>query len=357
MPLRRLLPFSCLLLTILIGTGAALAADGAEKPQGPPPMLVALEPIGSGAAQPMVQLVGTVRYVRTSRVAGETAGIVDRVYFTEGGRVAVDSPLLQLNTDLMQASIAATRAAHDQTLIELERARRDLRRIEVLFREESVAEVVYDENHYRVLGLEKQAEGIKATLDGQLLEQAKATVHAPFNGLIVEKNVEAGEWVPAGGQVALIADDSEVEVVVNVPENLLAYLKKGQVVSLQSGPHRFTGRFSHFIPQGDVATRTFAVKLRLTNTAGLIEGMEARALLPSGEKVEGLLVSRDAILRQDGNDILFIAVDGQAKLVPVEILGYQGMQFAIAGPGLEAGQQVVVKGNERIRDGQAIRVQ
>ena len=54
------------------------------------------------------------------------------------------------------------------------------------------------------------------------------------------------------------------------------------------------------MPKGDVATRTFDVKIRMQNSAGLIEGMEARALVPSAEKREGLKVPRDALIDRVG---------------------------------------------------------
>jgi len=341
-------------LLILLGVTAGWAAEN-EKNQGPPPMLVSTSTIETGTALPTVDLVGTVRYVRTSRVAGEISGIVDQIYFSEGARVKAGEPLLKLNSDLLKTTIEGTRASHQQILIELERARKDLQRIETLFREESIAEVVYDENHFRVLGLEKQAEALQTTLDRHLLELQKATIRAPFSGLVLEKATEQGEWISAGGPIATIADDSEVEIVVDVPQNLLEYLSKGQKVEISSANHQFEGQFSHFVPRGDISTRTFTVKLRLKNRFELIEGMEAHAMLPAGEPMEGLLVPRDAVLKQFGMDILFLAVDGMAKMYPVRILGYQGMQAAVAGDGLEAGQQVVVKGNERIHDGQAIR--
>lgn len=355
MQLKPLMQRIFCLLLILTCSAPALATEDAAKPEGPPPMLVSVGSIENGSAQPMVEMVGTVRYVRTSRVAGEISGIVEQIHFSEGERVRAGEPLLQLNTDLLQTTISGTRASHQQVLIELERARKDLQRISALFREESIAEVVYDENHYRVLGLEKQAEALKATLDRQLQEQQKTTIHAPFGGLVLAKNTERGEWVSAGGQIATIADDSEIEIVADVPQHLLAYLKKGQQIDIRSGNKNFQGRFAHFVPQGDVATRTFAVKLRLKNDLGLIEGMEARALLPAGEKVDGLLVPRDAVIKQHGMDILFLAVEGKAKMVPVQIRGHRGMQVAVASDDLAAGQQVVVKGNERISDGQAIR--
>lgn len=330
-------------------------AEEAKQPQGPPPMLVEVTEITTGAAEPMIELVGTVRYARVSRVAAEVAGIVKSIAITEGARVAAGQPLVQLRSDILEARLAGTRANHEQADIELARARKDLKRMQALFAEKSISESIHDENHYRVLAQEKQVAALKASLDLQQLEIDKTNILAPFSGLVQEKLTEQGEWVATGGVVAVIADDQQIEVDINAPQHLLGYLQSNQQVPVRSGGKSFTGRFIHFIPQGHIATRTFRVKLMLENAEGLIEGMEAHAQLPSGPKVDSLVVPRDAVINQRGQQLIFLAVDGKAKRVPVKINGYQGMQVAVEGEDLSAGQQVVTKGNERIRDGQAIR--
>ena len=318
-------------------------------------MLVEVTEITQGAAEPMVELVGTIRYARVSRVAAEVAGIVEKIDFREGARVKAGQPLVKLRSDLLEARINGTRANYEQAQIELERARKDLNRIKALFSEKSVSESLYDENHYRVLAQEKQVAALKATLDQQQLEINRTQIHAPFSGLVQEKLTEQGQWIATGGQIAVIADDQQIEVNIDVSQHLLTFLQAGRQLAVRSGGKNYTGRFVHFIPQGDIATRTFTVKLALDQAKGLIGGMEAHVSLPNGPKLDSLLVPRDAVLKQFGKQIIFLAVEGKAKQVAVRVNGYQGMQVAIEAPELAAAQQVVIKGNERIRDGQAIR--
>jgi multidrug efflux pump subunit AcrA (membrane-fusion protein) len=90
------------------------------------------------------------------------------------------------------------------------------------------------------------------------------------------------------------------------------------------------------------------------NDHHLIEGMEARVRLPQGKRKKSLLVKRDAVITKFGKDVLFAAVDGKAVMVPVKVVGYEGMTVGVAAEGLKEGMKVVVKGNERLRDGQAI---
>ncbi len=110
------------------------------------------------------------------------------------------------------------------------------------------------------------------------------------------------------------------------------------------------------MPKGDIATRTFSIKIRLKNKGGLIEGMAARVMLPASAEVSGLLVPRDAVINKFGREVVFVVADGQAKMVPVEVTGYSGMQLSVKGDGLEAGQKVITKGQERIfKDGTPVR--
>ena len=78
--------------------------------------------------------------------------------------------------------------------------------------------------------------------------------------------------------------------------------------------------------------------------------------MPSADKREGLKVPRDAVIDKFGQNVIWLAKDSAAKMVPVQVIGYDEMSVAVAGPGLEDGDIVVVKGNERLREGQPVRL-
>ena len=147
------------------------------------------------------------------------AGIVETIDFTEGSKVKAGQPLVKLRSELLEAKVSGTRANYQEAQIELERAGKDLQRFKALFNEKSVSESLYDENYYRVLAQEKRVAFLKATLDQQLLEIQKTRIYAPFSGLILKKLTEQGEWVATGGQIAVIADDQQIEMEIDVPRS------------------------------------------------------------------------------------------------------------------------------------------
>jgi multidrug efflux pump subunit AcrA (membrane-fusion protein) len=84
--------------------------------------------------------------------------------------------------------------------------------------------------------------------------------------------------------------------------------------------------------------------------------MEARVSLPTMESRKSLVVPRDAVLLLSEQAVVFAVVDSKAKMIPVKVIGYQGQVAGLQGEGLSAGMKVVVKGNERLQDGQPVTV-
>jgi len=330
-----------------------------SKGKGGPPMrpgIVSVAEIRQGESQPMSDFVGTVFFAQVSDVAAEVAGRANVVTFEEGQQVFSGMALVQLDTGLLNLTIKKNVALYEQARVELEDARTDLQRMESLYKGQSVAVSVYDTSRFRMQGLEQKVAALSYELEHDKLMRQKMTIRSPFDGVVIRKDVDVGEWVSDGATVGVIASDTEVDVVVDVPETILDFLETGREVPIQRGQRQFTGKIAAVVPRGDVATRTFSVKIRLPNEYQLIEGMEARTTLPSGPMVKGLLVPRDAVISKFGRPVVFVNVSGAAKMLPVQVQGYDGLMAGVAGPGLEAGMEAVVKGNERIRDGQPLKV-
>ncbi|MBW2467401.1 MAG: efflux RND transporter periplasmic adaptor subunit [Deltaproteobacteria bacterium] len=355
--ISRLFPFCLAVFLLLNSTSPAAEKEkAAENKPAKPPSLVEVVEIAKGEAEPMLEFVGTVYYARKSSVAAEVEGVVEKVFFEEGYRIKKDEPLVSLESEILDTIINGTRADYELVLVELQQGEKELKRREPLYKEGSVSESSYDEYYFKTKILQNRAMSIKASLDKLLLEKKKKIIRAPFDALVIQKNAEKGEWVDDGGVVALVADDSEVDVIVDVPAEVLQYLQEGRQIEVAAGELKLKGKFLSFVPKGDIATRTFSVKVRLKNPNKLVEGMEARALLPSSSRRESLLVPRDALVVKFGQNVVFVEEDGKAKMVPVQVQGYSGLLVGIEGPELEAGMQVVVKGNERLFGGEQLAI-
>lgn len=399
---------------------AALVADGAlvaQQPQAVPVMVARVERQELSLGQ---SFVGTVYPARVSDVGSAVDGRVVALPVVDGERVADGQPIAELLRGLLEIEKAGAVAELDrrrQVLAELragsrpeeiaqrraavqglearaEYARSRLDRLRRLAdRGTSTADELLDgETEFRQV--EAELRGTRAALDlaeaGPREEQiaqaaaavatqeaeveriddqlGKHTIRAPFEGWVVERFTEKGQWLSRGGLVARIAELSRIEVEVQVPELAIASLVTGMDVRLEFDAARdqtWIGRVERVVPQADLLSRSFPVKVSLENRIVngqpvLRGGMLARAWLPVGKTGLVTVVPKDALVLGTGQPTVF-AVDpatdqpgsGTVRAVPVSLGATIGGGVEINGP-LEPGSLVVVRGNERLRPGMTI---
>ncbi len=206
-------------------------------------------------------------------------------------------------------------------------------------------------------------------IDDQL---AKHTIRSPFGGWVIERFAEEGQWVARGGLVARIAELDKVEIEVQVPELTIGSLARGAEVRLEldAAPHQtWIGRVERVVPQADLLSRSFPVKVSVENRIVdgqpmLRGGMLARAWLPVGRTGLATVVPKDALVL-GGPSAMVYCVDatadtatasastGTVRPVPVSLGATIEGSVEIRG-GLEPGQFVVIRGNERLRPGMVV---
>lgn len=342
------------LVTVILFISPLVLGAQQKGPPPLPPAKVAVAEVTSGMAAPHSTFVGTVYYQEVSEVASEVNGLVEKVSFEEGKRIKRGEDLVKLNSDLLQKTIKATRASYQQAKNDLEKAKVDFNRIERLYREGLASEQEHDDLRFKARGEEMKADSLKAEVERLEAELQRKVIKAPFDGVVLEKQVNTGEWLSPGSPVATIARSDVVDIVVNVPEEALHFIKPGQAALAESGGKKIEGKVFTVVPKGDIATRTFPVKIRVQNNPFLFEGMEAKVNLPIGKNRKSLFVHRDAVITMAGNTIVFAVIDSKATLMPVKVSGYDGTMAWVDSNGLHEGMKVVIKGNERLRDGQPV---
>mgnify|MGYP006286909091 CR=1 FL=1 len=335
-------------------------SDKKEKPEGGGPMdrpaLVETGEISSGVIAPESEFIGTVFYDDVSEVAAEMEGLVDIIYIDDGEAVKEGQNLVELDDELLIKSLQAKKASIKQTLTSLEQARVNFERAERLFKKGNISEQEYDDARFAALVLEDQAAALQAEVEITETELAKKTIYSPFDGIVIEKEAETGEWISTGGIIAILAKSDSMEVEVYVPQEILPFIQEGMNVKVFINGKEYNGSVSTVIPRGDINTRTFPVRLKLENPSGLFEGMEARVKLPSGAEREALMLPRNAVVNTYGQNFVFTVEQEQANQYAVEVIGYSGMEAGISSPQLKPGMTVITKGNSRVRPGQAVQV-
>lgn len=341
-------------LILFGGIGFTPAPTAAQPRTSPPPPLVVAAPVASGRITPQKEFVGTVYFVEVSEVAAEIEGIVETLKIEDGQRVKSGQALVELNTDLIAKRLDATRATHKQVQAELEVALLDLSRKEALFRKGSIAEGNYDDSRFRARALERRADSLKAEVERLELEIKKSVIRAPYDGVVVRRSVDRGEWLAKGKPVAVLARDEAVDIVVEVPETAIGQIRPGVAARVSAGGESFEGAVFAVVPRVSETTRTLPVKVRMANRKGLVEGQSATVMLPTAAPRPALIVPRDAVITSMGRTVVFVVEEARVRMVPVSVVGFEGLAAGVAAEGLAEGMRVVVKGNERLRDGQEV---
>jgi len=311
--------------------------------------LVKTQVVQKAEVKSLQTFVGTVIYAKSSKVASQRSGAVVFVGFKEGDNVKKGKVLNRLDNLIIKAQISSLKATLNEVLVGFKKAKKDLARYDVLIKKDAVSQSVYDDNSFSVESLENKIGSLKANIKAKEIEMSKMVTLAPFDGVIVSKKIEVGDWVGQGGVVAELINLKSAQVVANIPQGVALDLKPKMPVNVVIDGKNYDAYISAIIPKGDISTRTFPVKISFKkNISHLFEGMSVAISIQSGIKIKSLVVPRDAVLKRFGQDVVFVDVKGSAVMIPVTIIGYVNGKVAVSAKGLSVGMKVVTKGNERI---------
>lgn len=175
------------------------------------------------------------------------------------------------------------------------------------------------------------------------------TLHAPFTGFVVEKDVQEGQSVQPGQALYRLADLSRVWVEADVYEQDLRHVRLGEPVGVEVGAipgERFTGVVSYVHPDVRPDTRTGRVRIELSNTEGQIKpGMFATVYLDTPGAERAVLIPRDAVMRTGTRDIVFVEQEPGVYETRAVRVGTATNGHVQVLSGLLSGERVVARAN------------
>ena len=351
---------------IIVGLSLAMASAIVPPAFGDSAMPVSVVRIVRAPIAEELRLTGTLQARRISHLSAEVEGIVEELHVDDGDRVRTGQLIVKLNSELATIEKSATAAAVAETAARLADAERRYGELLALSQKQHVpatnvdsAKAEIDINRAALAQNRAREHHAQAMLN-------RHTVSAPFDGLIRAKLVEIGQWVETSTALVELVETDFLRLEAPVPQFYFARVRPGTRVELRfdANPKEiFAATITTIIPVSDTGARTFPVRIDLPNDTGrLAPGMSARVILHiEGDDDPALIVPQDAIVRQpDGSTAVWTVApeDGIVKTQPrVVTTGrvYRNNIEIIQGE-LAAGDQVVIRGNEILRPGQAVTV-
>ena len=198
----------------------------------------------------------------------------------------------------------------------------------------------------------------KAKLKMGKIALQDANIKAPYPGVVLKQHTLPGNYVRIGDPIITLLNDTDLEIEVDVPSIRALDLKPHTNVkaNLQNGLS-FNAVIRAIIPQENSQTRAVAVRLTAKDgpfKQGIAGNQSVKLKLPIGDNANVVTVHKDAVLIKNGKKIVFVFKKGIANMQTTKLGRAVGNRFEVLA-GLQPGDLVVVRGNERLRPGEPIK--
>ncbi len=342
--------------------------EGQQGRGGPRPAAVVVAPVRVIETQETHRVVGTLRAANRAEVAAREDGAVEEVLVDEGDAIGEDDVLVRIDPSRLDAQLAEQRAGAtvagalvSQREAERDRAETDLSMKRALYRKEAISqsELLDAERASKVaVALEQSARDAHAAAQAAvtLLEVRRRDLEvcAPFDGRVVVRHAEPGEWVKPGDPLITMVS-VRLEAWLQVPERFAAVaVDHPLTVKVGGTGQRVQASGLKPVPESDQRTRVVSMIAPLPEASTtLVPGLSVTAELPVSERAPRLAVPNDAItLSYSGPGVFRPRQSDQgpplAERVPVRILFRQGGLTLLESEQLKEGDLVVTEGNERL---------
>ena len=307
------------------------------------PAYVSVASVRSETVAQKLEALGNARANESVDISSKISNVVIAVRFADGQRVNRGQVLVQLDDAQTRADVAAAEAA----VAESERL---YNRSRELMATEALSKAQFDQ-------LEATLKANRAKLASAQARLEDTVIRAPFSGRVGLRRVSVGTLISPGDVITTLDDTSVIKLDFTVPENFLSSLREGLAVRATApafAGRAFSGKVSSIDSRVDVATRSVTVRALLANEDGALRpGMFLNVSLANDER-ETLVIPEQALTPEAERQYVFVVADGKAQRREVRIGARRPGSVEVLA-GLNAGEQVVVEGTQKVRDGVPVR--
>ncbi|WP_425104614.1 efflux RND transporter periplasmic adaptor subunit [Ancylobacter sp.] len=315
------------------------------------------------------ELPGRVSALRTAEIRPQVSGIIRKVLFEEGSEVAAEQPLFEIDpapfvTDVEAATAALARAEADELNASLKHDR-----IAALAESRTATAAALGDAKAALAQARASVAEARANLSRRKLELAHATVSSPIAGRIGQALITEGGLATAGATNAMAVVQQLDRLFLDIrqpsmrPEMFEGVLADGlgddagglpvDILTITGKPYEFQGNIRFSDSTVDPGTGSITIRVEVPNPHGqLLPGMYLRARVPRSVHPSALTVPQEAVVRDSSGrpQLAVVGPDRTASQRKVELGPLVDRQYVILS-GISAGDEVVVQGQDRARDG------
>ena len=352
------------LLLILAAATSACGGNGAQAgpggPGGMPPADVKTIALAPKSVPRTSEFMATIESLRSTTIQPQVEGIVRRIFVKSGDRVRAGQPLVQIDPDKQQASVAAfesTRAAREA---DVAYSKQQLSRMQKLHDAGAVSRAELEQAETAYKTAEAQLNAIQSQIRESQVELEYYRVTAPSAGVVGDIPVRQGDRVTQSTLITTVDAGGGLEASINVPLERAADLRPGLSVELldASGKVLAANPVTFVAPRAEDATQSVLVKATLRNAPPGLRVMQYIRARIVWSSAPVLTVPIVAVNRISGQYFVFVAEQSDKGVVarqkPVNVGEVVGEDYVIEG-GLKPGERVIVSNIQKLGDGAPVK--
>ena len=338
-------------LLILVIITCTMAYSGEQ-----PPANVVISKIVLQQSAQNQSFIGTLYYDRISHVSSEVSGLVVKIGVRAGDRVNKGMPIVNLDTEILEKEILIHKNQIHQARLHINHSKKNYQRRNSLYKKGGISEKDYDDARFVHDNALLKKLYSETTLEKLLIQKRKSVIKAPFDGIILEKNVDSGDWVNQGRQLVRIGSVNDLFIKVPIAETLLKFISPGDKVRVIINAYNkeMTGIVDNLSPIADAKTKNVFIKIRIPMLTKVVQNMSATVFISTGISQKLAMIPRDALFKSQGNDFVYTIKENKAVQLPVNIVTYLGNLIGADNKHFTEGMSVIVEGNERLRPDQSL---
>ncbi len=363
-------------LSPLLGLAVLSGCSGEQEPETPAATAVQVS-VTTAQVQPVnfiENLPARVQAYRIAEIRPQVGGIIEKVLFTQGSEVNAGQALFKINAEIFQADVNSYKANVTKAEAEVKRLKSQLARYAELLPSHAISRQDYQNTEAQYQQAVAEVAQMRANLTRQNLNLQYATVRAPISGRIGKLLVTEGALVNSNDSNAMAIVQQIDQVYVDVKQSIAEYeqlqdsLNRGElqqsalsaveILNQQGVAYPVTGKILFSDTNVDPDTGDVTIRILVNNPQRkLLPGMYVRVRLNRAALPNAIVVPEQAVQRDLSGKPQLILVNQQQKVETRSIqLGqfYQGNYVILSG--LNAGEQVVVEGHERIIPDQKLKI-
>jgi HlyD family secretion protein len=258
-----------------------------------------------GNLESTVSATGALSAVTTVQVGTQVSGQVAQIYVDFNDRVKKGQLLARIDPTLQQQAVLDAEAGLVRAQADLERSRTEYDRNKTLFDQKVLTATEFTTAQYNYTVSQASVKSAQVALDRARKNLSYTEIHAPINGVVVQRNVDVGQTVAASlsaPQIFLIANDlTQMQILANVDESDIGQIHEGQDVrfTVQAYPNQnFTGKVRQVRLQSATTENVvnYTVVVTVDNPKGtLLPGMTATVEFLTGSAENALIVPNAAL--------------------------------------------------------------